>query len=45
MQFQQLLCEDVDSLRMAKSQGSLEADEHHIVGAVDRAGLVVKDAR
>ena len=39
MQLQKLLCEYVYSLRMAKSQGSFKADEHHIVSTVDCASL------
>ena len=39
MQLQKLLCEYVYSLRVAKSQGSFKADEHHIVSTVDCAGL------
>ena len=42
VQLQKLLCENIHSLRMAKSQGSLKADEHHIVCTVDCASLDIR---
>ena len=42
VQLQKLLSENIHSLRMAKRQGSLKANEHHIICTVDCAGLGIR---